>query len=48
MRYCGREFSDADLACIRRIAEGELGRTQRAISRLACEEFEWRKPNGRL
>ncbi len=48
MRYCGREFSDADLACIRRIAAGEPGRTRRAISRLVCEEFGWRKPDGGL
>ncbi len=46
MRDCGREFSDADLACIRRIAAGEPGRTRRAISRLVCEEFGWRKPDG--
>ena len=48
MRYCGRDFSDADLACIRRIAAGEPGRTRRAISRLVCAELHWRKPDGGL
>lgn len=45
-RYCGREFSDADIACIRRITEEEPSRTRRAISLLVCEALSWRKPDG--
>jgi len=48
MRYCGRDFSDADLACIRRIADGEPGITRRAISRRVCEALGWHKPDGGL
>ena len=47
MRYCGREFSDDELACIRRLA-AEPGTTRRAISRRACQELGWRKPDGGL
>lgn len=47
MRYCGREFSDAELACIRRLA-AEPGTSRRAISRRMCEALDWRKPDGGL
>jgi hypothetical protein len=47
MRYCGREFGDDDLACIRRLA-AEPGTTRRAISRRVCEELGWRKLDGGL
>ena len=46
MRYCGREFSDDELAYIRRLAAE--GTTRRAISRRVCEEIDWRKPDGGL
>jgi hypothetical protein len=47
MRYCGREFSDAEVAGICRIV-AEPGTTRRAISRRVCEELGWRKPDGGL
>ena len=47
MRYCGREFGADELACIRRLA-AEPGTTRRAISRRACKELGWRKPDGGL
>jgi hypothetical protein len=47
MRYCGREFGDDELACIRRLA-AEPGTTRRAISLRVCEELGWRKPDGGL
>ena len=47
MRYCGREFADDELACIRRLA-AESGTTRRAISLRVCEELGWRKPDGGL
>lgn len=47
MRYCGREFGDDELACIRRLA-AEPGTNRRAISRRVCEELGWHKPDGGL
>lgn len=47
MKYCGRQFDDDELACIRRLA-AEPGTTRRAISLRVCEELGWRKPDGGL
>lgn len=47
MRYCGREFSEAELAYIRRIT-AKPGTNRRRISLRVCEEFDWRKPDGGL
>ncbi len=48
MRYCGREFTDADLAGIRRLLGEDPQRTRWALSRLVCETLGWRKPDGGL
>ncbi len=48
MKYCGRGFSDAELASLRRIAEEDPERTRWAISRLVCATLSWRKPDGAL
>ncbi len=45
-RYCGRDFSEADLETIRRIATEDPDRTRFEISKLVCEELSWLKPNG--
>jgi hypothetical protein len=47
-RYCGRNFSDAELATIRRIATEDKDRTRQRISTLVCEELRWFKPDGKL
>ena len=47
MRYCGREFTDEEIARIRRLA-AEPGMNRRALSVQVCEEFGWRKPDGGL
>jgi len=47
MRYCGREFTDEEIARIRRLA-AEPGMNRRALSVRVCEEFGWRKPDGGL
>jgi len=47
MKYCGREFSNDELACIRRLA-AEPDTNRRTISRRLCEELGWRKPDGGL
>lgn len=46
MRYCGRDFSDADLACIRQITDTGIPRYR--ISMRVCEVLQWRKPDGGL
>jgi hypothetical protein len=46
MRYCGRDFSDADLACIRQIIQTGISRYE--ISFRVCEALAWRKPDGGL
>jgi len=47
MKYCGREFGDDEIACIRRLA-AEPGTNRRVISLRVCEEIDWRKPDGGL
>jgi hypothetical protein len=44
-RYCGRDFSEDDLARIRRLC-AELP-TRRAIADALCDELLWRRPDGR-
>jgi len=46
--YCGRSFSDDDLAKIRQVIEKDPGQTRRAISLRVCEALGWRKPDGGL
>jgi hypothetical protein len=46
MRYCGRDFSEADLACIREIIETGISRNR--ISMRVCEALAWLKPDGGL
>ncbi len=48
MRYCGREFLDAELAEIRRLIAEDPNRTRWAISQRVCETLGWRKPDGGL
>jgi len=48
MKYCGREFTDAELAGIRRLLDEDPKRTRWALSRLVCETLGWRKPDGGL
>ena len=47
MKYCGREFSDAELECIRRLS-AKPGITRRALSQQVCHEFAWLKQDGGL
>jgi hypothetical protein len=46
MCYCGRDFSETDLACIREIISTGLSRNR--ISQRVCETLQWRKPDGGL
>jgi hypothetical protein len=48
-RYCGRDFSEDDLARIRAIiADHERYPHRYAISLAVCAALDWRKPNGTL
>ncbi|MGH9363692.1 MAG: DUF4338 domain-containing protein [Thermoanaerobaculia bacterium] len=48
MKYCGRDFSDTEIAEIRRIVGQDPSRTRWALSQLICEALAWRKPDGGL
>jgi hypothetical protein len=48
MRYCGREFSAADLCSIRELIVQRPTATRALLSRLVCEQLGWRRGDGRL
>jgi hypothetical protein len=48
MRYCGREFPAADLASIRQLIADHPTATRARLSRLVCEQLDWRRDGGRL
>ena len=48
-RYCGRDFTPAELEMLRELAASpRLCPTRTALSRVACERLGWRKPDGGL
>jgi hypothetical protein len=48
MRYCGREFTHAELDLIRRLIAGVPPRNRAQLSRAVCERLSWCKPDGAL
>jgi len=46
MRYVGREFTPTEMDLIRGLIAQRVNRTR--LSRMFCEETEWRKPDGGL
>jgi hypothetical protein len=48
MQVCGREFSAAAIAGIRKILRGDPSLSRRAVSRRVCEWLGWRGANGKL
>ena len=46
-RYCGREFSPDDLQMIVRAIEDNPQVKRTPLSRLVCEQLNWRRPDGR-
>ncbi len=48
MRYCGRDFSDRELAWMRQLIVDNPSRTRAELARLTCEALAWRKPDGAL
>jgi hypothetical protein len=47
-RYCGRDFSEAELTLIRTLIAEDPRRTRADLSRLACRAMQWLKPDGGL
>ena len=48
MRYCGREFTDEEIRWIREMVENHPNLTRHKLSKMFCEQFDWRKANGGL
>ena len=48
VRYCGRDFSNEELANIQNLVDEDPARTRADISRLACQALGWLKPDGGL
>ena len=49
LRYCGRDFPDSALECIRALLAQRNPRLSRAaLSRAVCKALDWRKPDGGL
>lgn len=48
MRYCGREFTAADLELIRTLISAAPPLNRARLSRAVCERLNWRRADGRL
>jgi len=48
MRYCGRAFSATELSSIRRLIAEHPSATRARLSRLVCEQLDWRRADGHL
>lgn len=48
LRYRGREVTAADVALIRKLIADNPTASRRALSKLLCEAWNWRQPNGVL
>jgi hypothetical protein len=48
MRYCGRDFTAAEIELMRSLLVGQPQLTRADLSRVVCERIDWRRPDGRL
>jgi hypothetical protein len=48
IRYCGREFTAAELELIRHIIRDNPAALRFHLSRLVCQALDWYKPDGKL
>jgi hypothetical protein len=48
MRYCGRDFSTAEIESIRALIAEHPDANRARLSRLVCEALSWRRTDGRL
>ncbi len=47
-RYHGRDFTEGEMALLRRLIAGPPALSRRAVSREFCRRIDWRKPDGGL
>jgi hypothetical protein len=47
-RYCGRIFTPLEINRIRQLIAAEPKRNRLELSKAVCEQFQWRRPDGRL
>ena len=45
-KYCGRAFTESELSFISTIIDEDTSRNRTAISRIACEQLSWYRPDG--
>ena len=48
LRYRGRDLGAADILYIRELIAAHPGESRRTLSRVLCEAWQWRQPNGTL
>jgi hypothetical protein len=48
MRYCGREFAETEIELIRKLIADHPKWTRAYLSKVACDQLGWRRPDGRL
>ena len=46
--FCGREFTESEIESISRIVGEDTTRNRTDISRIACEQLQWYKPDGKV
>lgn len=47
-KHRGRTFTDQDILRINEIIAAHPARSRRALSKIVCEEFDWRQQNGQI
>lgn len=47
-KYCGKTWTESDLDQIRALIHNNPTATRAKLSRMVCEKFDWRKPDGNL
>jgi hypothetical protein len=48
MRYCGREFTEAEIEIIRELLAQSPPLNRYRLSQAVCERLNWRRANGQL
>jgi transposase len=46
-KYCGRQFTKSEVTCIRSVIDEDTSGNRTAISRIACQQLTWYRPDGR-